>query len=140
MNRMALAVLISLSLLGVFSAAKAESKLDRFTACKLYVLASNCNIGRDENAPAFMRTGGPASCFAGLDAVPEAYSKLDTPFRQVISEEGYTRTGLEKEIDEINACLVSPDALRDCRIGFVVAGGDEGRETLPRAVSRYPCQ
>lgn len=112
-----------LSLTLILNGAHANQKPDKFTACKLYVLASNCNIGRDKKAPAFMKEGGPATCFVGLDVAPEDDPKLRAPFKQIIQEEKYTRQGLEKEIIDIKKCLVSHETLSECKIGFIAAGG-----------------
>lgn len=113
-------VLVLDILLGTISTSQANPTMDKDTACKLNVLLSNCSIGRDKKAPAYMRTGGPASCFVGVDVTPKGIAT--SPFNKIITEEKYTRKGLEEEITEIKNCLVNIEALRNCNIGYSAAG------------------
>ena len=115
--------LILLISFGILNTSLAEPTMDKDTACKLTVLLSNCNIGRDKKAPAYMKEGGPASCFVGIDVAPKNIPSATSPFNQIIYEERYIRTGLEKKIKEIKKCLVNMEALTNCNIGFSAAGG-----------------
>ncbi len=105
--------------------ASQNQPMSKFTACKLYVLAANCNLGRDQQAPAYLRQGGPASCFAGLDTAitEDGQARGRLFFDTVIAEEQYSRSHYEAEIDQISGCLDDVEALRNCDLGFVASGG-----------------
>ena len=112
---------ITLLLSSMISSNLQATDTDSFAACKLNVLASNCNIGRNEKAPAFMKKGGPASCFVGLDIAPKKDKRVAAAFQQIITEEKYLRSGLEEEIKKIKLCLVDLESLRKCDIGYATA-------------------
>jgi hypothetical protein len=112
-----------LILLLVVSTNFVNAQIDQLTQCRLSLLASSCSLGRDNDAPAGLRTGGPAACLIGLDLtmkyIPDIPDEKNI-FKSIIRLENYKASDYLESINSVKNCLKDINSIKSCELGIVI--------------------